>query len=74
MVDKSLVGDYDWVKGGSMEKYFQELSLRADGTASYLESQETSSETWTRSGDGKWSVKDGVVWIIIYGIQFLPIA
>lgn len=28
VVDKSLVGDYDYVKGGGSETYTQELSLR----------------------------------------------
>jgi hypothetical protein len=64
MADHDLVGNYDWVKGGTMEKYSQDLSLRADGTASYKESGETSSEAWTRSGSGRWSVKESTVWVV----------
>jgi len=61
----SIVGDYDWVKGGSSEKYVQELSLRNDGTAHYEESSETYSEFWKRTGDGKWNEEEGVVWVIL---------
>lgn len=52
MAHQNLVGDYDWVKGGSMEKYTQDISLRADGTATYKEFSETKTESFTRSGNG----------------------
>src|SRR4051794_28924353 len=66
-IDGSIVGDYNWLKGGSMEKYSQDSSLRQDGTATYNEKQETSSEVWERSGFGKWRVEDDTVWIILAG-------
>jgi len=64
-LDQSIVGDYDWVKGGSSEQYSQDLSLAKDGTATYREKQETYSEAWERKGEGKWSVEDGLVWVVL---------
>eukprot|EP00026_Physarum_polycephalum_P021102 Phypoly_transcript_24146.p1 GENE.Phypoly_transcript_24146~~Phypoly_transcript_24146.p1 ORF type:complete len:153 (+),score=13.89 Phypoly_transcript_24146:38-460(+) len=56
VVDQAIVGDYDYVKGGSSETYTQELSLKADGTATYKQFHETQSEAYTRTGRGKWTV------------------
>eukprot|EP01115_Flamella_aegyptia_P002390 TRINITY_DN136428_c0_g1_i1.p1 TRINITY_DN136428_c0_g1~~TRINITY_DN136428_c0_g1_i1.p1 ORF type:complete len:126 (+),score=36.52 TRINITY_DN136428_c0_g1_i1:88-465(+) len=64
MVDNQLVGKYDWEKGGSMEKYKQEVVLNGNGTASYYEYSETNSEMFTRTGSGTWSVdSNGTVWV-----------
>jgi len=65
VIVESLAGDYDWEKGGSSEKYTQLLNLRSDGSASYKEESETVRERVTRTGDGKWRVKDNVVWVVI---------
>ena len=64
-MNSELVGSYDWVKGGSMEKYTQDLTLNANGTASYKEFNETRSERWERTGHGKWKVENDVVWVIL---------
>jgi len=65
-VVQDIVGDYDWEKVASSEKYYQELSLRSDGTASYREDSETAREKVVRTGDGKWNVdSENVVWIVI---------
>ncbi len=65
-IDSALVGDYDWEKGGSSERYYQQLSLDADGSATYREDSETAREKVERSGSGRWSVdKDYVVWVVI---------
>lgn len=64
MAQQQLVGTFDWVKGGSMESYSQQLTLRADGTGSYVEKQETSSESWTRSGEGRWRVENDTLWLV----------
>ncbi|PRP88646.1 hypothetical protein PROFUN_02742 [Planoprotostelium fungivorum] len=59
-----LVGDYHYAKGSSgIEKYTQDVSLRADGTASYSEYNETRTESFTRSGDGSWKVEEDLIWV-----------
>ncbi|PRP82414.1 hypothetical protein PROFUN_10114 [Planoprotostelium fungivorum] len=56
----ALVGKYTYVKGGS-EKYTQECSLNADGTATFKEGGDTRTETWERSGSGCWKVEEDYV-------------
>ena len=60
-----FIGDYTYVKGGSSEKYTQDVSLRANGTASYHEYSETRTESFTRSGEGTWKVDDEYVWVTV---------
>lgn len=61
-----VVGTFDYAKGGSQEKYTQELTLRKDGTATYSEFSETKYQTFTRNGSGTWKIgEDDIVWIII---------
>jgi hypothetical protein len=52
MAHAGLVGDYEYIKGGSMETYTQEISLNADHSASYKEFNETKTEKFTRWGNG----------------------
>lgn len=60
-----FIGEYTYIKGGSSEKYSQDVSLRADGTASYREYSETRTESFTRSGEGTWKVDDEYVWVTV---------
>eukprot|EP01111_Echinosteliopsis_oligospora_P016283 TRINITY_DN66_c0_g1_i2.p1 TRINITY_DN66_c0_g1~~TRINITY_DN66_c0_g1_i2.p1 ORF type:complete len:127 (+),score=49.52 TRINITY_DN66_c0_g1_i2:151-531(+) len=64
VVDPSLCGEYDYTRGGSMEKYTQGCTLNPDGSAFYTEFQETRTEAWTRSGHGTWNIDGETVWII----------
>lgn len=64
-VNSSLAGTYEYVKPGSFEKSTQVLTLNSNGTCSYKEDGETSFESFTTSGDGKWDCYDGVLRVVI---------
>ena len=53
----SVVGDYEYVKPGSMEKSTQKLSLKADGSAVYSEKGTTGMEDFSSEGTGKEDLK-----------------
>merc|ERR1712137_623093 len=68
-VNASLAGTYEYVRPGSFEKSTQVLTLNANGTCSYSEKGETSMESFTSSGDGKWDVSEGVLRVVISALS-----
>ena len=51
MSHQEIVGEYDWEKGGSNEKYTQSVKINGDGTAVYREFNDTRSQSFERTGN-----------------------
>merc|ERR1712137_376204 len=61
----SVVGDYEYVKPGSMTKSTQKLSLKADHSVTYSEEGKTGMEEFTATGTGTWSIEGAVCRVVL---------
>merc|ERR1712232_396555 len=65
----SIVGNYEYIKPGSMEKSTQKLTLNSDGSAIYSENGSTAMEEFSSNGKGTWKIEGQVCRVYLDELQ-----